>query len=418
MLHAGLALQALIVTCWILAFICLWQAMAALRGMPLVPDLSRMDLDALPSLGSGSDAHITVIVPACNEERKIEATLRSLLASTGVRLQIIGVNDRSTDASGAIMDRIAAEARPGSPHWIEVVHISELPAGWLGKPHALHVGAARATAPWLLFTDGDVLFEPRALELALRFALRERASHVVLPPQMMLHSVGEAAMLTAMQLLSQFPVRFWKIADPRARDSVGMGAFNLVCRRAFDATGGFEPLKFEVVEDLRLGRRIKRAGFTERVVLGRGLVRMRWIEGWFGIVGLAEKNGFAVFRYRVLHVLIAAFLLFLCIAVPLAAIVAGGWAAAAGMLFYLSIVTFCWSQRRVTSLSPWYGLLFAPACAILLYTFLRSMFMALFRQGIVWRGTLYPLAMLRRHAREEEQTGFICPAGSPDHASS
>ena len=162
--------------------------------MATLPDLTAIDPAALPALSAGDGPDLTVVVPACNEEKSIAATLRSLLASTGVRVEVIAVNDRSTDRTGELMDEVAAEAAaPCGPHSLRVVHVSELPAGWLGKPHAMAMGARKARSPWLLFTDGDVIFEPQALELALRHAQAEKADHLVLVPTVVVKTQSEAS---------------------------------------------------------------------------------------------------------------------------------------------------------------------------------------------------------------------------------
>jgi len=137
---------------WALAIAWLWQAATALNGMRRLPDLTSVDPTTLPELEPSEIPHLTVIVPALNEERSIGATLRSLRTSTGIRLQIIAIDDRSTDDTGKIMDVIAAEEGSSGPHRLETIHIHELPAGWLGKPHAMALGAKQAISPWLLFT--------------------------------------------------------------------------------------------------------------------------------------------------------------------------------------------------------------------------------------------------------------------------
>jgi len=384
---------------WLLALGWLWRAVAAVRGMPALPDLTRICPACLPPLPAGEGPPLTVIVPACNEEESIQAALRSLLAATGLRLEIIAVNDRSTDRTGERMEEIAAEAQArGGPHRLRVMHINELPAGWLGKPHALALAARQAASPWLLFTDGDMIFHPQALELGLRHALAQKADHLVLAPTLILETTGEAAMLAAMNMLSQWTIRLWKVADPRAGDFIGVGGFNLVRREVYERLGGFEALRMEVVDDLRFGWLVKRAGYAQRVVLGPGLARIRWLQGALGVVHLAEKNAFAVYRYRTGLALLACLGLAVQAVVPLAAIAAGGWALAAGLLTYASIALAYWANRRVTQTEPWLAIFFAPATAIVLFAFLRSMVLTLARNGVDWRGTRYPLDELRRHA--------------------
>ena len=385
----------------------LWQAVEVVRGMPTLPDLLRpapedsnpaREPEALPQAAASSVPDLTVIVPACNEETSIQSTLRSLLKSTGVRLQIVAVNDRSTDRTGALMDEIAAEADVCGSHALEVIHNRELPAGWLGKTHALALGTAKAAAPWLLFTDGDVTFDPRAVALSLEYARRERADHVVLMLTLVLTGIGDAAVFAALQALGNFRNRLWKASDPKARDFFGAGGFNLVRREVYEQVGGFDALRMEVVEDLRLAWKIKRAGYAQRIVLGPALARIRWINGALGIVGLIEKNGFAALRYRVGVSLLMFFSFAMAIVLPFAAIAVGGWGIVLGLAIYALMAIAYAANRRVTQVSPWLVLLFAPAASILLYALARSMVLTLWRGGVEWRGTRYSLDELRRNA--------------------
>jgi GT2 family glycosyltransferase len=399
MTSAHFAVHAITVLSAMLALGWLWQALAALGGVPTLPDLTRDEFFPDEAALSPDGPDITVIVPACNEEPSIQATLRSLLASTGARLQIVAVDDRSTDSTGALMDAVALEAEAaGGPHTLEVIHNRELPAGWLGKVHALALGAERARTPWLLFTDADVRFSPRAVERTLRYAKGERADHVVLLLTLDFRSCAEAAAFGAFQALSQWNLRLWKVRDPKARDFFGAGGFNMVRREMFDRLGGFESLRMEVVEDLRLGWMIKRAGYASRIVLGPGLVHIRWIHGALGIVGLLEKNGFAALRYRIGMAIVASVGFAVQILLPLMGMLVGGWAAMAGALTYVFIGLTYFANRRVTGVSPWVALLFAPATGVLLFAMLRSVVLTLWRGGVNWRGTRYSLEELRRCA--------------------
>ncbi|HEU5458612.1 MAG TPA: glycosyltransferase family A protein, partial [Terracidiphilus sp.] len=219
---------------WAVGLGWLAQGFAALRGMRTLPDLTKELDESLPAAVEGDVPHLTVVVPACNEEKNIEATLRSLLASTGLCLQILAVNDRSTDQTGRRISALVKEyeGNPG-PHILELLTITELPEGWLGKPHAMAVAARRAAASWILFTDADVLFSPEALYLAVRKANAVSADHLVLMPTFFLRTMPERAMLGAMQAFASWGMRLWKVADPRAKDSLGVGGFNMVRRSAY-----------------------------------------------------------------------------------------------------------------------------------------------------------------------------------------
>jgi glycosyltransferase involved in cell wall biosynthesis len=396
MIAASPAMQILNILSWLLALVWLAHAIRVVRGMATLPDVSASEAD--DSIVK-SEGEITVVVPARDEEASIAATLRSLLMSTGVRLQIIAVNDRSADATGARMEAVAAEySANGGGHTLHVLHVSELPSGWLGKPHAMAMAAKEAQSPWLLFTDGDVLFHPQALQVALREAKARYADHLVLTPTVILKSASEKAMLATMNALSQWMIRLWKVPDPHAKDYIGVGAFNLIRRDVYERLGGFEALRMEVLDDLRMGWLIKRAGYKQCVILGRDLVRLRWLHSAFGVVRLAEKNGFAAYRYRVELTLLASLGLIGVAVLPLIAIAAGGWPLIAGVLMYAAVALIFWGNRKVTAAPPWTAILYAPATLVVLYALFRSMTLALVRQGIEWRGTRYPLSEIRRYA--------------------
>jgi glycosyltransferase involved in cell wall biosynthesis len=391
------ALTFITILSWLLAVAWLVHAIFVVRGMSTLPDVTG---NAARDSFTKDDGQITVIVPARDEEASIQNTLRSLLASTGVRLQIIAVNDRSTDATGQRMDFVAAEAEAaGGVHTLTVLHITELPGGWLGKPHAMAIAARQARSPWLLFTDGDVIFHPRALEIALREAEARHANHLVLVPTVILKNATETAMLATMNMISQGMVRLWKVSDPRARDFIGVGGFNLICRDVYEQLGGFEALRMEVLDDLRLGWMVKRAGYRQCIIVGRDLVRLRWLHGAFSVICLAEKNGFAAYHYRVALTLLASLGLFTLAVLPLIAIAEGGWPLVAGLVAYIAVALTFWGNRKITPAPPWLAVLYAPATLVVLFALLRSMTLALARQGIDWRGTRYALNELRRNSK-------------------
>jgi hypothetical protein len=260
------------------------------------------------------------------------------------------------------------------------------------------MAARQAESPWLLFTDGDIQFHPRALDIALREAEVRAADHLVLAPTVILNNAAEKAMLATMNMMSQGMVRLWKVSDPRARDFIGVGGFNLIRREVYEKLEGFDALRMEVLDDLRLGWMVKRAGYRQCVIVGRNLVRLRWLHGALDVIHLAEKNGFAAYRYRMAPTLVASIGLFTLAALPLVAVAAGGWPLVAGLLSYIAVAVTFWGNRKITSAPPWLAVLYAPATLVVLFALLRSMTLALVRQGIDWRGTRYPLSDLRRSA--------------------
>jgi glycosyltransferase involved in cell wall biosynthesis len=381
---------------WFLAFVWIWRAQAALRNLPRLPNL--LDEKYSQPLQKTEQPLVSVIVPARNESQAIEQTLRSLLAQQGISIEILAVDDRSTDETGAIMDRVAAEARTQGKN-ISIIHIEELPAGWMGKTHAMALAARQATAPWLLFTDGDIVFREDSLRRAINYADAE-ADHLVLFPTLILKSFGERMMLSAIQSLSFISWRPWKIADDGSRrDSIGIGAFNLIRRDVYRSVGGFESLRMEVLEDLRLGYQVKQHNFRQRVVFGHNLIRVHWAEGALGVIRNLTKNIFAVFRFQPLLLLGA------CVGLSVFGLgpvfgLFGLWSMRVASLLALAAIysVYRYATRKLNNISTGYVLTFPIAVCLIVYMLLRSMLVTLARRGVVWRGTFYPLAELRKNA--------------------
>lgn len=378
------------VLAWLVALTWLAKVIAAARGLPRIPNLLLPQHNRSPQ----GEPSITVIVPARNEAADIAATIHSLLAQDYPNLQIIAIDDRSTDETGEILSSLTQQY----PDKLRVLHITELPAGWLGKTHAMALAARQASNDFLLFTDGDVLFRSDAIRRALASAVATHADHLVLVPTTIIKRWDEAAILGFFQLFSLWGARPWRIADPRAmRESLGIGAFNLIRRDAYLHIGGFEALRMDVVEDLALGRRVKRLGLSQRIVFGRGLVSVHWASGASGLVNVMTKNLFSAFRFYVWLALLAClWLLIFCVAPA-----AGLWWGPTRAPAVITLVAVAWAYRlmsRPSGLSPWNALAFPFSALILVFTLLRSMLTTLGQGGVIWRGTFYPLAELRKNA--------------------
>jgi len=352
---------------------------------------------ALPSL--------TIVVPARNEEAEIEPALRSVLELNYPRFEIVAVNDRSTDQTGAIMDRIAAE--PAAQGRLRVIHVRNLPAGWLGKVHAMWLGsqknaaqgtaAQQITSDWLLFTDADCVFRPDCLRRAIHYATKTATDHLVLFPTAHMKTLGERMMIGFPQVMASFVMRAWKVRDPNARDHIGVGAFNLVRRSAYEAIGTYEALRLEVVDDIKLGEAIKKAGLRQDVVFGHELVSLRWAVGAAGVVANLEKNLFAFLRFRVsLALVVCALTFFLCVCPFLGLLLAPGWARAPFAVAIAMIALVYTLTGRYMASSPWMFLTCPIAALIFAFATLQSAFIAVRDGAITWRGTRYPLEELRK----------------------
>ncbi|MGA8346141.1 MAG: glycosyltransferase family 2 protein [Candidatus Sulfotelmatobacter sp.] len=401
----------------ILALAWVSRIVDAALGMPSVADVSRPEWDRNPVSPAGNPL-VSIIVPARNEEETIEQALNTLLALDYDNYEVIAVNDRSTDSTGEIMERMEkspdpfdrlragsvspknGETRMGhtfpSPNF-RVVHHRELPPGWLGKTHAMWTAAKEATGDWLLFTDADVLFKPDSVRRALAYAESVPADHVVLFPRMIMKRPGEYMMIAFFQTMFMFGHRPWKVADPSTDDHMGVGAFNLVRRRVYDAVGTYEALRMEVLDDMKLGKVVKNAGFAQRNVFGGDLISIRWAKGAMGVVNNLTKNFFAVLSFQWWRTVISAFgLAFLNFGPFVGVLLAHGWARVPYAVALGSIFSIYIGMSWRSAVPAYYFLLHPVSTALFIYTLLRSMILTLWNDGIEWRGTRYSLEELRK----------------------
>jgi glycosyltransferase involved in cell wall biosynthesis len=384
-------MAAFLVLDWLIVLLWTLLILSTLRNLPRVPNL--LNPRFLRPLEPSPLPLISVIVPARNEETSIEATVRALLATVSVPIQVIAINDRSTDSTGAILERIASESSR-----LTVIDVTDLPPGWLGKPHAMALAARQATTPWLLFTDADVLFAPDTLLRALNLAQDENADHLVLFPTMILKGFGERMMLAVFHLLGTVFSPPWRVPNPRSRASLGIGAFNLVRADVYRAFGGFESLRMQVTEDIRFGFEIKRAGYRQRVAVGPDLIRVRWAEGARHFILNVTKNFFALFQFRARPALTACAVLTIVCVAPFAGLAGPlSFRIPAAFLFFLLLLLYrC--LGHVSKISAAFFLTFPVAAALLIYALLRSVVVTFANGGIHWRGTFYPLSELRKTA--------------------
>jgi len=339
-----------------------------------------------------SPALVSVIVPACNEGAAIERCLRSLLAQDCPAVEIIAVDDRSTDRTGEIMERLARENER-----LRVHRVRTLPEDWLGKNHANHVGAGLARGSWLLFTDGDIIFEPDCLRRAMQHALSERLHHLTLLPGLISAGYWEKTICCLFALgLADF-LKPWHLRNPlKPRSYHGVGAFNLVERGAYEAIGGHERLRLEVGDDINLGKLLKQGGFVSDILAGWPHVSLRWQLGLGGVVRGLEKNGFCGADYRVGKTIGGVLMLAAFAIVPIVGtLLAPGWLRVPFAAWWAAQACLLGFTARRQSFSWTVGLGMPVACLAMAWALTRSMLLALWRGGIVWRGTFYPLAKLR-----------------------
>ena len=248
-----------------------------------------------------------------------------------------------------------------------------------------------------MFTDADCVFHPATLRRALNYAGKANLDHLVLFPTGHMKTLGEKMMISFPQVMANFAMRPWKIRDPEARDHIGVGAFNLIRRSAYQAIGTYERLRLEVVDDLKLGEFIKKAGLRQDVVYGRDLVTLRWAVGAFGVVRNLEKNLFAFLQFRISLVLAVCFMVcFLCVGPFVGVVFAPGWTRAGfGVAVAMIALAYALTARYAAG-AAWLFLTCPFGALVFVIAVLRSAVATIRDGGITWRGTRYSLKELKK----------------------
>ncbi len=335
---------------------------------------------------------VSIVVPARNEERQIEACVKTLLAQKHSDFEIIVVDDQSTDETPAILERLSREnAR------LKIVRGGPLPDGWVGKPWALVQGARAARGSWLLFTDADTFHLPWSLASVQRAAMSGNLDVLSVLTQQDLDSIAERALMPSVFLailLGTGPID--DVGDPRKPDvALFNGQYILVKRVAYDAVGGHASVKGEIAEDMELARRFKCDGRFRIALAGsENIARTRMYhslsEIWhgfgknfaLGVRGEPVRAIAGLLAYACLSPLSPAALVYLLIvrqwsgAAILATTMACGVAAAA------------WSMRRM-HFSAWLGLWIPLGNAFVLAVLATSMARFASGRGVEWRGRRY-----------------------------
>jgi len=309
-------------------------ALLSFRGVPLLPPLNRATLAETPR------PRVSILLAARNEEPRIAHTVSRLLDQTGVEIELIVVNDRSTDLTGEILNDLEKKHDA-----LRVIHVETLPPGWLGKPHALQLASEQATGDWFLFTDGDVWMTREIVARAVAAARQTRATQFCLFP-------GEESQSSPAKAVLMFlSIAFGTVAAAVNRDRrwavTGVGAFNLVRADAYRAVGGHQPLKFEVVDDVKLGLLLHNAGYRARVMDASREVKVHWAPDLPGLFHALEKNMFAMLEFNLGLAVVAMVLPTLIWAVTLAAPFSGRPSGiAAGLALASTIVPAFIATRR------------------------------------------------------------------------
>jgi hypothetical protein len=356
-------------------------------GFLSIPSLK--DVPATMPPGSAAP-RVSVIVAARDEERHIESAVSAVLDQSYSNFELIVVDDRSSDRTSEILRRLATRSRR-----LHVLTLRELPPGWLGKNHALHVGAAIASGELLLFADADVILRPDTLSRAVRLLRIERANHLAVAPDLVVPTWPLALVVNYFMMWFLLWLRPWKARDPLSSAYVGIGAFNLVRTTAYRAIGGHSRIRLRPDDDLMLGKLLKTAGHRQIVAAGAGALSVEWYRTLGELARGFRKNAFAGLQYSLL-LTVGAIAGNLALVWPFVAIwMTSGAERAIYATAALAQMAGYSGPALTQRTRPWLAVLYPLAGLIFVSILGAAVLRTVRRRGIEWRGTFYPLDELR-----------------------
>lgn len=355
------------------------------QGMKKMGRLTEIPVDTALS------PKVSIVIPVCNEEENIEATIRSLVNQEYSNLEIIIVNDRSTDGTAAILCRLQQQYPQ-----LQVEEIERLPKGWMGKHNALQTGAHRASGDYIIFTDGDVQLEKTVIGRGVSHMEKRAVDHLSLiftnmTPGWLLNCFILDA---GMGLLLLF--RPWKAKEPLSSSFMGVGAFNMVRKTVYETIEGHQSIKMHPVDDLVLGKIVKEKGYCQDCLLGEGLVTVPWYDSMREMSNGLLKNIFAVVHYRILCIPVMVAAVAAVAILPFWALLFGGLAVKVFSLLTIGVRTLLFYYALQAVKLPWFylpGLVITPYLSC--YIIVKAAWLTVVHKGIFWRGQYYQLSEIK-----------------------
>jgi glycosyltransferase involved in cell wall biosynthesis len=348
-------------------------------------------LGGVAPLAEGELPRVSIVVAARDEERNIREAVGSMLEQDLPKLELVVVDDRSTDRTGAILDELAA----ADPR-LRVVHVRELPKGWLGKTHALDLGAAEAGGELILFTDADIVMKPDTIRRAASYVQRERLDHLTMAPHIDMPGFLLRAFGVFFGICFLLFSRPWQARNPRSASHIGIGAFNMVRASSYRRIGTHRAIAMRPDDDMKLGKLVKKNGLRQDFLVGVDHISVEWYRTVGEAVHGLRKNGFAGVDYRISVVIFATIMQLATFVFPFVAVFVTTGPTRLLYALTVAIILGIYSGAAREQKAPVWGAILTPVLSLLFVTVLwNATIYALVHRGIEWRGTHYPLDELR-----------------------
>jgi glycosyltransferase involved in cell wall biosynthesis len=338
---------------------------------------------------------IAVVIAVRNEESDLAEALESMCRLNYSNYRLIVINDRSTDATPKILTRFEKQYP-----YLTVIHINELPAGWLGKNHALYKGYEASNEEWLLFTDADIRYAPDTLNKAMQYCLDQQLDHLTIMPEVKSRSTFFNSIMDTFKIMLNVKLKPWDASNPKSKSYIGVGAFNLVKRSAYEVAGTHKRIALRPDDDLKLAACIKSSGLKQDVAFGDQQLSLEWYVSVKEFINGLMKNTFSTVDYNFPKVVLLCLLTLFIFVIPIPLMLIGGnanerYLALVMVLFQIILFVFTRGMRGIW----WYALMMPVAGSIMVYIMWVSAVRTLRQGGIYWRDSFYSLAELKKHKR-------------------
>jgi cellulose synthase/poly-beta-1,6-N-acetylglucosamine synthase-like glycosyltransferase len=380
----------MILTIYALAMLVIWTG----SSFYLLVNSRRLAyLKNIPPLKGDNLPPVAVVIAVKDEEAEVEEALRSVCNLNYTAYRIVVINDRSTDSTPTILQKMAA----GNSR-LTLLTVDSLPKGWLGKNHALYRGYLASSEEWILFTDADVRFERDTLRKAMQLAQQNSLDHLTVLPEVTSRSLLFKSVMYTFAVMLEMKLRPWDASKPSSKASMGIGAFNLLKRSAYELAGTHTVISLRPDDDLKLGERIKQAGLRQEVAYGMGEISLQWYTSLSQFVNGLMKNTFSVANYNVALAFAMALATFFILVLPLPLLLLSGYPYNLAGLIILVAQVLAMVFKRGPRATWWQALLVPFAGLVMVYIIIRSALLTVKQGGIYWRDSFYSLAELKKQS--------------------
>ena len=350
---------------------------------------------------SSSAPLISVIVPARNEARNICQCIEALASQTYPNMEIIVVDDRSTDNTLKLLQELASHWDMERAPKFRIIPGNELPPGWAGKPHAIFQGVTEARGEWFCFVDADTFAHPALLASTFQSAKDRSADLLTILTDQRLVSFWEKVIMPLVYTALSVGFPSDRVNDPSKPDAIANGQFILIRRRAYEAVGGHEAVRAEIAEDRALAVIVKQRGYRLVLADGRHLATTRmyttfseiW-EGWTKNIYLGLQDRLWLLAFGVLTGLIGALALPIWLIFSLfMSVTSGSWMAYLAVAQALIVWGYLIHERvkacRALNINSLYALSLPLGALVFTMMMVASAFKVLSGKGVSWRGRSY-----------------------------